>query len=47
MKNGTILKHSLHRKYVYTEGELAHESSLGRLHTYHQQQVPASEYINK
>jgi hypothetical protein len=28
--NSTILKHSLHRKYVYTAGELAHASSLGR-----------------
>ena len=38
----TILKHSLHRKYVYSEGEQAHASSPGRWHTYHQQQVPAS-----
>lgn len=39
--NITIRKHSLHRKYVYSEGEQAHASSPGKWHTYHQQQVPA------
>jgi len=40
-KNVTIRKHSLHRKYVYSEGEQAHASSPGKWHTYHQRQVPA------
>ena len=40
----TILKHSLHRKCVYSAIELGHASSLGKWHTSPPLRLPASSY---